>query len=57
MSQDIKSPTLMDAMIPLVLLVFMMGSAVYLFEDNSSNLFMIFNAFFNSLYFFFFTWA
>lgn len=36
MSQDIKSPTLMDAMIPLVLLVFMMGSAVYLFEDNSS---------------------
>lgn len=36
MSQEIKSPSLMDALIPLVLLVLMMGSAVYLFEDDSS---------------------
>ena len=34
--KNIKEPSLFDALIPLVLLVLMMGSAVYLFADDSS---------------------
>jgi NhaC family Na+:H+ antiporter len=36
MSKEITPPSLLDALIPLVLLVLMMGSAVYLFADDSS---------------------
>ena len=36
MTKTIKTPSLLDALIPLVLLVLMMGSAVYLFADDSS---------------------
>jgi len=35
-SQSIKEASLLDAIIPLALLIVMMGSAVYLFSDNSS---------------------
>ena len=34
--KNIKEPSLVDALIPLLLLVLMMGSAVYLFADDSS---------------------
>ena len=34
--QEIKQPSLLDALIPIVSLVLMMGTAVYLFSDNSS---------------------
>jgi NhaC family Na+:H+ antiporter len=34
--KNIKEPSLVDALIPLFLLVLMMGSAVYLFADDSS---------------------
>ncbi|GEA11078.1 Na+/H+ antiporter NhaC [Alteromonas sp. KUL49] len=36
MNKETKTPTLLDAFIPIVALVVMMGSAVILFEDNSS---------------------
>ncbi|OFC71430.1 Na+/H+ antiporter NhaC [Alteromonas confluentis] len=36
MKKTIKDPSLLDALIPIVALVIMMGSAVYLFADNSS---------------------
>jgi len=36
MNSNLKQPSIIDAMIPIILLVVMMGSAVYLFEDNSS---------------------
>ena len=36
MNKTIKDPSLTDALIPIVALVIMMGSAVYLFSDNSS---------------------
>lgn len=36
MDSKIKQPSLLDAVIPLLLLVVMMGSAVYLFKDDSS---------------------
>jgi len=35
-TKELKEPSLFDAMIPIVALVLMMGSAVYLFADNSS---------------------
>ncbi|MEC8374921.1 MAG: Na+/H+ antiporter NhaC family protein, partial [Pseudomonadota bacterium] len=35
-NKELKTPSLLDAMLPIVALVIMMGSAVYLFEDNSS---------------------
>jgi NhaC family Na+:H+ antiporter len=35
-NKELKTPSLLDAMLPIVSLVIMMGSAVYLFEDNSS---------------------
>lgn len=34
--QEIKQPSLLDAFIPIVALVLMMGTAVFLFADNSS---------------------
>ncbi|MFS1704498.1 Na+/H+ antiporter NhaC [Alteromonas sp. AMM-1] len=34
--QEIKQPSLLDALIPIVALVLMMGTAVFLFADNSS---------------------
>ncbi|NMH58432.1 Na+/H+ antiporter NhaC [Alteromonas ponticola] len=36
MNNQLKSPTLLDALLPIVLLVIMMGAAVYLFGDASS---------------------
>ncbi len=36
MKTEIKTPSLLDALIPIVALVVMMSGAVYLFEDNSS---------------------
>lgn len=36
MSKEIKQPSLLDALIPIISLVLMMGTAVYLFADNSS---------------------
>lgn len=36
MRDTIKQPSLADALIPILALVIMMGSAVYLFQDNSS---------------------
>ncbi|NCP63082.1 MAG: Na+/H+ antiporter NhaC [Paraglaciecola sp.] len=36
MEQKIKDASLLDAMIPIVILVGLLGSSVYLFEDNSS---------------------
>ncbi len=36
MKKTIKDPSLLDALIPIIALVIMMGSAVYLFADNSS---------------------
>lgn len=36
MTDKIKEPSLFDALLPVVALVIMMGSAVYLFGDNSS---------------------
>ena len=36
MSKTIKTPTLTDALIPIIALIVMMGGAVYLFGDNSS---------------------
>ena len=35
-NKEIKTPSLLDAMLPILALVIMMGSAVYLFADNSS---------------------
>ncbi len=34
--QEIKQPSLLDALIPIVSLVLMMGTAVYLFSDHAS---------------------
>lgn len=36
MSKQLKSPSLLDALIPLIALILMMGGAVYLFQDDSS---------------------
>ena len=36
MKKELKTPSLLDALIPIVSLVIMMGSAVFLFEDDSS---------------------
>ncbi|WP_137166941.1 Na+/H+ antiporter NhaC [Salinimonas lutimaris] len=36
MTDKIKEPSLLDALLPVIALVIMMGSAVYLFGDNSS---------------------
>ena len=35
-NKEIKTPSLLDAMLPILALVIMMGSAVYLFADSSS---------------------
>ncbi|MEC9060998.1 MAG: Na+/H+ antiporter NhaC family protein, partial [Pseudomonadota bacterium] len=35
-NKEIKTPSLLDALLPILALVVMMGSAVYLFADNSS---------------------
>jgi NhaC family Na+:H+ antiporter len=35
-NKELRTPSLLDALIPIIALVIMMGSAVYLFEDNSS---------------------
>ena len=36
MTREIKQPTLLDAFIPVISLILMLGTAVYLFADNSS---------------------
>ena len=36
MTTQIKEPTVLDVVIPIVSLIVMMGTAVWLFEDNSS---------------------
>ena len=35
-NNELRTPSLLDALVPIVALVVMMGSAVYLFKDNSS---------------------
>jgi NhaC family Na+:H+ antiporter len=36
MTKELRTPSLIDALIPIVSLIVMMGGAVYLFDDNSS---------------------
>ncbi|WP_421134659.1 Na+/H+ antiporter NhaC [Alteromonas sp. A079] len=36
MTKELRTPSLLDALIPIVSLIVMMGGAVYLFDDNSS---------------------
>ena len=35
-NKELKTPSLLDALLPILALIVMMGSAVYLFADNSS---------------------
>ena len=36
MNKDVKAPSLLDALLPVIALIIMMSAAVYLFGDNSS---------------------